>query len=193
MKNESMIRKILEVELVPALGCTELFAPPECFVRAPDTPAVLLEVKWDAFLPESIRRIGERAFDGCSNLEEIEIPDGVRVIPKMCFVECKQLRRVRLPQHLTCIEERAFSACENLQCITFPDSLERIDHLAFNGCRSIKGLELPERTTAISTTAFHGTMNLKCLTCWIREPESNLNSTLVDRLEYLYAPVLHPK
>lgn len=186
----SAVTAVIESAGPVGSGCDFEFAwteeiPENAFFEARNLKKVIL--------PESIRRIGERAFDGCSNLEEIEIPDGVRVIPKMCFFECIHLRRVRLPQHLTCIEERAFSACENLQCITFPDSLERIDHLAFNGCRSIKGLELPERTTAISTTAFHGTMNLKCLTCWIREPESNLNSTLIDRLEYLYAPVLHPK
>ena len=50
------VRVTLDYDICTALGCTELFAPPECFVRAPDTPPVLLEVKWDAFLPESIRR-----------------------------------------------------------------------------------------------------------------------------------------
>ncbi len=171
-------------------GCDFEFAwteniPENAFVGAWNLKRVIL--------PKTIRWIGERAFAGCSRLEEITIPDGVQVIPQMCFFECIHLRRVRLPQNLKRIEERAFSTCESLKYISFPDSLESIGRLAFNGCRSIEALELPERTTSIDKTAFNGTINLKYLTCWMREMENSFGPTLVERLDYLYAPVLHPK
>ena len=49
-------------------------------------------------VPGTVRRIGERAFSGCSNLEEILLGDGVESIGRNAFTYCKKLKRFSSPQ-----------------------------------------------------------------------------------------------
>lgn len=50
-----------------------------------------------AEVPDGVVEIGERAFQGCFELESIKIPRGVEVIPSGCFAGCVQLKKLVLP------------------------------------------------------------------------------------------------
>lgn len=63
--------------------------------------------------------IGNNAFDGCTGLTSITIPDGV-----------------------TSIGEYAFSSCTGLTSITIPDGVASIGEGAFSGCTSLTGVYL---------------------------------------------------
>ena len=49
---------------------------------------------------DKLVNIGSFAFDGCSGLEEIEIPEGVISIQNSAFAHCKKLKKVILPSTL---------------------------------------------------------------------------------------------
>ena len=50
------------------------------------------------YLPESIAEIADGAFKGCSGLTEIRIPDGVGIIGFSAFDGCTNLRKISIPQ-----------------------------------------------------------------------------------------------
>ena len=60
-------------------------------------------------IPGCIVGIGDRAFAGCANLEELTILEGVKAIGGSdAFRWCPKLKTVTLPKSLTFIRQRAF-------------------------------------------------------------------------------------
>ncbi len=85
-------------------------------------------------LSEKLRRIGARAFENCTALEEILLPEGVEEIPAKAFYRCRSLRRVELPSTLKRIGREAFAFCRELSWIGVPDGAA-VEERAFAGCR----------------------------------------------------------
>lgn len=74
------------------------------------------DAKWlkHIVLPDTITAIGGRAFHS-STLEDIVIPDGVKVIASSTFTNCASLTSVTLPSGLEDIQTDAFAKCTALQ------------------------------------------------------------------------------
>lgn len=66
-------------------------------------------------IPSSVKEIGYSAFDGCSNLTDIEIPSSVLAIGAYAFEYCTSLQNVKIAQNVNYIGSSAFYACANLQ------------------------------------------------------------------------------
>ena len=94
-------------------------------------------------IPESVRRIGENAFDGAWFLEDIVIPDSVRVIDDWAFSKCFDLKYIHLPDSLEIIGDAAFYQCASLDEIHLPESLKRLGNGAFCMCVSLKKIHIP--------------------------------------------------
>ena len=62
-------------------------------------------------IPDSVTRIGESAFRGCSFLNSVVIPDGVTSIGVGAFIGCKSLKSLEIPDSVTSIGFGAFSYC----------------------------------------------------------------------------------
>ena len=60
-------------------------------------------------MPDSIVKIGDRAFEKSSNLTEIKLSDSLTEIGASAFKSCKKLKSVVLPEGLERIEENAFN------------------------------------------------------------------------------------
>ena len=100
--------------------------------------------------------IGEAAFQNCTSLESITIPDTVTSIGNSAFQFCSSLTNVSIPESVTTIGESAFQECTNLESIILPDGITTIGESAFYGCSSLKSMEIPEGTTTICSYAFWG-------------------------------------
>ena len=85
-------------------------------------------------IPDSVTRIGESAFRGCSFLNSVVIPDGVTSIGEYAFRHCSSLSSLVIPDSVTSIECYAFSGCESLSSIVIPDSVTSIGYHAFSDC-----------------------------------------------------------
>lgn len=64
-----------------------------------------------------IKSIGERAFFGCSKLSHINIGDGIDIIKVQTFEGCTSLQEVIIYKQLYKIEDRAFAGCTDLNKI----------------------------------------------------------------------------
>ena len=67
------------------------------------------------------------AFEGCSSLESIFIPEGVTWIGEQAFKGCKYLKSIYIPDSVTKIGENAFSGCSSLKTARIPDSIMSAD------------------------------------------------------------------
>ena len=75
---------------------------------------------------EELTRIESRAFENCVDLEEVQLPKGLRVLERGVFLGCTGLWHVELPEGLKEIEDRAFSGCTSLKGIILPEEIEAI-------------------------------------------------------------------
>ena len=64
--------------------------------------------------PNTINEIEEGAFEN-SGIEEITIPEGVKVIPENAFKNCKNLKTVSIPESVINIQSTSFLNCPKLK------------------------------------------------------------------------------
>ena len=105
--------------------------------------------------PNSLKSIGEHAFDGCDALEGPLDLSGVTQLGTHAFNGCEQLRKVTLGEGLTEIPNNAFNNC-GLTTVNIPSTVTSIGDYAFsnNSLSEIRALALPEGLTYIGASAF---------------------------------------
>lgn len=86
--------------------------------------------------------IGFGAFNFCTALQELELPETVRHIGFCAMEECSSLRKVILPVALDSIPHFLFSGCRSLQSVEIPSSVSQIPNTAFRHCKSLKELRI---------------------------------------------------
>ena len=84
-----------------------------------------------------VTSIGDSAFEECSNLTSITIPNSVTSIGDYAFSRCSNLTSITIPNSVTSIGDYAFSGCSDLTSITIPDSVTSIGDYAFFGCSNL--------------------------------------------------------
>ena len=106
--------------------------------------------------------IGNYAFNGCSLLESINIPQGIVSFGGYAFNGCTQLESVNIPDGATRIGRSAFAGMKSLTSIVLPASIESIGIEAFANCTHlyevynlIPDREITEGTTANGYVAFY--------------------------------------
>ena len=102
----------------------------------------------------SVTSIGDSAFEWCSSLTSITIPNSVTSIGGSAFYGCSSLTSVTIPESVTSIESWAFSHCESLTTITIPNSVTSIGIYAFRNCSSLTSVTIGESVTSIGYYAF---------------------------------------
>lgn len=91
-------------------------------------------------------------------VEEVIVPDGVKIIYPSFFFSCEKLRKVVLPSSLEEIGDFAFYGCSSLSEITFNNcpNLISIGDSAFAGCTSLRGVQIPKSCNRLGAGAFSG-------------------------------------
>ncbi|MBQ8722591.1 MAG: leucine-rich repeat domain-containing protein, partial [Paludibacteraceae bacterium] len=74
----------------------------------------------------SVTSIGSSAFQYCSSLTSISIPNSVTSIGSFAFISCKSLTSITIPNSVTSIGSSAFNSCESLTSITIGNSVTSI-------------------------------------------------------------------
>ena len=86
----------------------------------------------------SVTSIGSSAFDGCTGLTGVEIPNCVTSIGNYAFRGCTSLASVVIPNSVTSIGSEAFYKCTSLTSIVIPNSVTSIGSEAFYDCSKLK-------------------------------------------------------
>ena len=127
-------------------------------------------IGWNAFegcsgltsieIPNSVTSIGSYAFRGCSGLKSVVIPYGVTSIGYNAFYECSGLTNVVIPYSVTSIEEYTFYECSSLTNVVIPNSITSIGYYAFYNCSALTSITIPNSVTSIGYNAFEGCSGL---------------------------------
>ena len=90
-----------------------------------------------------VLEIGESAFDECSKLTSVIIPNTVTSIGKYAFCECEELTSLTIPNSVKSIAYYAFAYCEGLTSLTIPSSVTSID-FGFCYCSGLTSIKVEE-------------------------------------------------
>ena len=112
-------------------------------------------------IPNSVTTIAGGAFQDCTSLTSVTIPDSVTYMGPGSFFNCRSLTNLILGSGLSTIQYDAFSGCSSLTSVTIPNSVISIDILAFSSCTSLISVTIGNSTISIRDSAFAGCGNLR--------------------------------
>ena len=90
------------------------------------------------YIPNSVTQIGDSAFAGCMELQNIHIPNSVTQIGDYAFAGCMELQSIHISNSVTQIGYEAFNLCCSLQYIHIPNSVTQIGDSSFYGCNALR-------------------------------------------------------
>lgn len=111
----------------------------------------LVEKFTKLIIPDTVKRIGSNAFPFCTDLETVEMGNGVEEIGTNAFLGCEKLKTVTLSNKLTKIPMGAFQQCA-IKTITIPPSVQSIKETAFALCENLKEVHITESVKEIADT-----------------------------------------
>ena len=89
-----------------------------------------------------VTSIGYNAFEDCTGLTSITIPNSVTSIGDSAFYCCARLTSITIPNSVTSIGAWAFWTCIGLTSITIPNSVTSIEDSAFSGCTGLTSINV---------------------------------------------------
>ena len=129
------------------------------------------------FKGDTLKTIGDYAFDGCSSLKSVNFPASVENIGECAFANCTSLTEVTLPEvkttwaaifeNFTGLKKvtfpktaspsntwgNAFRGCKNLETVDLGGATE-IPYCGFISCTSLKEITIPNTVKTIREGAF---------------------------------------
>lgn len=118
----------------------------------------------------SVTGIGDRAFENCTGLTYVSIPNSVKIIERRSFLGCSSLTSIEIPNSVTNIGYDAFANCSGLGSITVDNDnsyyhssnycnaiIEKKNNLLVTGC---KNTVIPNGVEIIGTRSFQGCSGL---------------------------------
>ena len=118
----------------------------------------------DTFEGYPVTSIGSNAFDGCSGITELTMPESITSIGSYAFRDCIVLKKINLPETLRTIGSYAFSGCRELIPVNIPDSVTSIGNNTFSGCVKFTEVTLPKSLTTVNSYIFRDCTNLEKVT-----------------------------
>lgn len=135
--------------------------------------------------------IGEKAFQGCTNLKTVSLPSGttfgVRKKTESTIIHngsnfegCTSLTNLTLGDGITTLPEHIFENCTSLKSVRLPSKLDCFENSAFSGCTSLETLEIPEGVQEMGRAAFDGCTSLTNVSI----PSTIKRWCITEHLEY---------
>ncbi|MCM1499134.1 MAG: leucine-rich repeat protein, partial [Clostridium sp.] len=117
-------------------------------------------------IPESVTKIGDEVFKGCSVLKSVVLPESLKTIGGSAFSGCVKLESVNVPKTVSEIGGYAFSGCSSLTDVVFNENSKTgftltIGASAFSGCKEMERLNLTSNVILLGNSAFSGCIGLE--------------------------------
>lgn len=139
----------------------------------------LLKIK-KIVIDDGITQIGNFAFTGCTNLQEIVFPQKtLKKIKNYSFSGCTSLKEFDIPEGVESLGDSSLYGCTSIERISFPSTLKEVPCFSndFEGLPKLRSVELAEGIEQIADGAFCHHKNLKTI---------NLPSTIKEIGEYSF-------
>lgn len=106
-----------------------------------------------------VTNIGEKAFEACTGLQSITLPEGLERVDLWAFRGCTNLQSVTFPNNMKEIAIEAFKGCQNLKEVTL-NGVGNIYNSAFKDCTQLT--VTLHGITMIEYDAFYGCRKVIC-------------------------------
>lgn len=113
----------------------------------------------DCFPRSGNDRIIRHFYIGNKLMTEMDVPEGIGIIPEQTFASMPDLKSVTLPSTLTTIGEWAFAYCNGLEEIDMP-SVVSIKRFAFRDCTSLTEITFGNSLSTVEYLAFDNCSSL---------------------------------
>ena len=152
---------------------------------------IYAKVNLDLSETTELTSIGSSAFEDCSKLTSVVIPDSVTSISDYAFSGCSSLESIVIPDSVTSIGDYAFRYCSSLESVVIPDSVTSIGGSAFYNCSKLTSVVIGDSVTSIGEYAFYGCSSLESvyitdLTAWMNIKFSSYANPLSNGAKLLY-------
>lgn len=108
-------------------------------------------------LPNSVKKIGQRAFEKCKGLTDIEFTSNVTEIGNYAFEDCKGLTNLVIPSNISSVGSRAFSRCSGLTNVEIQTPTNvKFGSSVFSYCKKLKSFKIPTHITKLPDGFFVG-------------------------------------
>jgi len=125
-----------------------------------------------------VTTIGDYAFNGCDNLESIDIPNSVTYIGRGAFAWCDSLESIKIPDSVTTIGDYAFEGCEWLKNIEISASVTAIGESVLLDCYSLESIDVD--TNNVNFTSENGVLfNKSRTTLFVYPPRKTDTSYII--------------
>jgi hypothetical protein len=108
--------------------------------------------------------INTSAFDHCSSIISLEIPDTVTSIGVGAFAYCTSLASISFGASVATIGTSAFDSCTSLASLTLPNGVTYVGDWAFLRCGRLTTVSVGNHVTSIGRGAFQGCGSLSSIT-----------------------------
>ncbi|MBR0282638.1 MAG: leucine-rich repeat protein, partial [Oscillibacter sp.] len=112
---------------------------------------------------KGVTSIGSSAFEGCSNLTSVTLPDSLESIGMSAFSNCAKLAALTISGSVTRIGMSAFANCPALSELTVSGSVDSVGMSAFANCSGLRSVRFSGSLTEIGMSAFANCANLSAL------------------------------
>ncbi len=142
-----------DVKLSKSLTTISAYAFAKCeSLTNIEIPKSLQSTK-DAYYGEYIYNYHYGVFFGCDNLKEVTFEQGATLIPCGLFANNDGIEEIIIPDTVTKIEHSAFLNCTNLKTVKLSESLITIGSKSFRNT-AITQIDIPDTVTSILDGAF---------------------------------------
>jgi hypothetical protein len=94
---------------------------------------------------DGVLYIGQYLIEAKSSISgAYTIKEGTKLVADSAFEYCSSLTSVTIPDSVTSIEDSAFRNCSSLTSVTIPDSVTSIGYWAFSGCSSLTSVYISD-------------------------------------------------
>lgn len=146
-------------------------------------------------LPETITKIGEKAFQNASQIQSFDFPSNLITLGDYAFAGCTALKSIILPESLQYISKGAFDNCisvDSAEKLQLPNDLKEIGDEAFKSIR-VQTITFPDSLEKIGNNAFENSL-LVVVNFGLGLKEIGNNAfTNNELLKYVYFSGVAPK
>lgn len=112
--------------------------------------------------PSTLKEIGNSGFYGCTNLQKINLKEGLEIIGPQAFRFDSKLQLETLPSTVKEIQEFSFEGCTSaFSELVIPENINHIGSYAFNRCVGITKISTPSTLRIIADYAFNQCSNIE--------------------------------